>query len=139
MDKKGYNISARYIFFLVVIVGIFLYLIYGLANIQLRSADEYVAKAETKRTTKVTLRGSRGMITDSDAVILAKDEMIYNVTFYRDASQNSASQYKDFTRSIVEAIDIIEKNGNTLSISFVIRRNEESGEWEFNFGSAAKA
>ena len=135
MDKKGYNISARYIFFLVLVVGIFLYLIYGLANIQLRSSDEYVAKAETKRTTKVTLRGSRGMITDADAVILAKDEMIYNVTFYRDASQNSASQYKDFTRSIVEAIDIIEKNGNTLSVSFVIRRNEESGEWEFNFGS----
>ena len=100
-----------------------------------------------RRTTKITLRGSRGMITDADAVILAKDEMIYNVTFYRDASQNSTDEYKAFTQAISEAIDIIEANGNELSVSFVIRRREATdeetpvntgvavGEWEFNFGS----
>ncbi|MFH1880231.1 MAG: penicillin-binding transpeptidase domain-containing protein, partial [Bacillota bacterium] len=91
--------------------------------------------AETRRTTKISLRGSRGMITDADAVILAKDEMIYNVTFYRDASQNSAADYKAFTQAISDGIDIIEKNGRELNVDFVIERNPDTGEWRFNFGS----
>lgn len=133
--REGYNLNGRYIFVLVVILGMFAYLFSGLAELQLRSSDTYEEKAESRRTTKVVLRGSRGMITDADAVILAKDEPIYNVTFYRDASQNSQSQYRNFTLSIQQAIQIIEGNGSQLSVSFVIRRNEETNEWEFFFGS----
>ena len=90
--REGYNLNGRYIFVLVVILGMFVYLFSGLAELQLRSSTDYEEKAESRRTTTVVLRGSRGMITDADAVILAKDEPIYNVTFYRDASQNSQSQ-----------------------------------------------
>lgn len=133
--RKTYNIKNRYIFMLVVILVMFGYLFTGIADLQLRSSEEYEQSAENRRTTTVVLRGSRGMITDADAVILAQDEPIYNVTFYRDASQNSSSQYAAFTESIRQTIDIIEKNGNELSVSFVIQRNEETGEWEFNFGS----
>jgi Cell division protein FtsI/penicillin-binding protein 2 len=71
------------------------------------------------------------MITDANAVILAHDEDIYNVTFYRDASGG----YTKFTEPIKSSIEIIEKNGSELSVSSVIRRNEETGEWEFYFGS----
>ena len=110
--REGYNLNGRYIFVLVVILGMFVYLFSGLAELQLRSSDTYEEKAESRRTTTVVLRGSRGMITDADAVILAKDEPIYNVTFYRDASQNSQSQYRNFTLSIQQAIQIIEGNGS---------------------------
>ena len=133
--REGYNLNGRYIFVLVVILGMFVYLFSGLAELQLRSSDTYEEKAESRRTTTVVLRGSRGMITDADAMILAKDEPIYNVTFYRDASQNSQSQYRNFTLSIQQAIQIIENNGNELSVSFVIRRNENTNDWEFYFGS----
>ena len=133
--REGYNLNGRYIFVLVVILGMFVYLFSGLAELQLRSSTDYEEKAESRRTTEVVLRGSRGMITDADAVILAKDEPIYNVTFYRDASQNSQSQYRNFTLSIQQAIEIIENNGNELSVSFVIRRNENTNDWEFYFGS----
>ncbi|MEG2208741.1 MAG: penicillin-binding transpeptidase domain-containing protein, partial [Clostridia bacterium] len=134
-QRGGYNIGARYIFFLVVVLGMFGYLISGLFNLQLRSSEEYVQTAENKRTTKITLRGSRGMITDADAVILAKDELVYNVTFYRDASQNSKKEYAEFTKSIQQAAQLIEEGGNKLSVNFVIQRNPVTGEWEFNFGS----
>ncbi|MDD3214870.1 MAG: penicillin-binding transpeptidase domain-containing protein, partial [Eubacteriales bacterium] len=135
LDRRDYNLSARYIVFLGIVVVMFLYLVIGLANLQLNSSEEYSQSAESRRTTKITLRGSRGMITDADAVILAKDEMIYNVTFYRDASQNSKKEYQAFTQSISDAIDIIEANGGELSVSFVIQRNPDTDEWEFNFGS----
>ncbi|MBE5801483.1 MAG: hypothetical protein E7319_04265 [Clostridiales bacterium] len=134
-EAPRYNLGQRYIVALIAIFGVFAYLISGLVDLQLRSSDEYTQTAESRRTTTITLRGSRGMITDADAVILAMDEPIYNVTFYRDASQNSSAQYAEFTRSIVETIDIIEMGGNELAVSFVIERNPDTGNWQFNFGS----
>jgi cell division protein FtsI/penicillin-binding protein 2 len=136
LDHGEYNLKARYVVFFIVVLGMFVYLAYGLANIQLGSGEEYAQSAENRRTTKITLRGSRGMITDADAVILAKDEMIYNVTFYRDASQNSKTDYASFTQAISDAIDIIEENGNELSVDFVIQHDPDSpDDWQFNFGS----
>ena len=133
--KRTYNMKTRYIITTVVILAMFVYLFTGIIDLQLKSSETYGEKAESRRTTTVVLRGSRGMITDSDAVILAHDEPVYNVTFYRDASQNSKTQYRDFSVSIMETIEIIERNGNELDVDFVIRRNEISGEWEFFFGS----
>ncbi len=136
LDRGEYNLRARYVVFLIIVLAMFVYLVYGLANIQLNSGEEYAQSAENRRTTKITLRGSRGMITDADAVILAKDEMIYNVTFYRDASQNSKTDYAEFTQSISDAIDIIEENGNELSVDFVIEHDPDNpDEWQFDFGS----
>ena len=137
-EREGYNLNIRFLFFFFVVLAIFIYLYSGLASLQLREGETYRNNADNRRTKTITLRGSRGMITDADAVILAKDESIYNVTFYRDASQRSTEAYASFTRSIKEAIEIIENNGNTLSVKFVIERSPESGEWQFNFGSGVK-
>ena len=131
-EGKSYNLNVRYVVFLVIVLGMFGYLVSGLANLQLSTSEEYTDKAESRRTTTIALRGSRGMITDADAVILARDEEVYNVTFYRDASEKD---YVSFTESIRQAIEIIEGNGNELVVSSVFQRNEETGEWEFNFGS----
>jgi len=146
-SRQGYNLPVRYLAFLGIVLVMFTYLITGIANLQLNAGYEYTQTAETRRTTQIMLRGSRGMITDADAVILARDELIYNVTFYRDASQNKKKDYQAFTRAISDAVDIIEKNGNELDVEFVIQRAEvtdpetgeviegEQGDWEFNFGS----
>ncbi len=140
MEKKGYNPRTRYLIFMAILAAVFIYLVNGLADLQLRSSDVYNDKKDARRTTTVVLRGSRGMITDAEAVIFARDEQIYNVTFYRDASQNSTAAYANFSKSINDTIDIIEGNGYKLSVSFVIRRNTDSGselngQWEFHFGS----
>ena len=126
------NTGLRYLLALGAILAMFLYLITGLADLQLKSSEDYSDRAESRSTTTIALRGSRGMITDADAVILARDEEIYNVTFYRDASEKD---YVSFTESIRQTIGIIEGNGNELSVSSIFQRNEETGEWEFNFGS----
>lgn len=133
--RQNYNAGWRYASFIVIVLCMFAYLYYGLFNLQLVGSEEYMQTAEKRRTTTITLRGSRGMITDADAVILARDDDIYNVTFYRDASQNSSREYAEFTDSIRRTIEIIESRGNELAVDFVIQRSEETGEWEFNFGS----
>ena len=131
--KKG--IRLRFAFFVLILLAMAAYLIYGLASLQLRESDVYAEKAESGRTKKIVLRGKRGNITDADSVVLATDELIYNVTFYKDAGQTSKSSYETFTRSILNTIEIIERNGGEMAIRFNIQRDEESGEWVFNFGS----
>ena len=125
----------RYFAFIIVLFGIFVWLVSGLVNLQLTQSDVYAEKADDTKTKTIALRGKRGNITSSDSVILAEDELIYNVTFQKDASANSASLYKQYTASIIETIDIVEKNGGSMAVSFVIERDEETGEWKFNFGT----
>ena len=125
----------RYFAFLLAIFGIFIWLVSGLISLQLNQSEEMAEKAEGTRTKSIALRGKRGNITSADSVVLAEDELIYNVTFQKDASANTKALYQSYTASIIDTIQIIEKNGGTLSLSFVIRRNEETGDWEFHFGS----
>lgn len=126
---------ARYLWMIALIIWLAYVLITKLYVLQMSSTEQYTESATSQRKTTIPLRGSRGIITDSDSVILARDEKIYNVTFYRDASQRSKKQYAKFTKSIQNTIDIIEKNGNKLNTSFIIERNPTTGNWQFNFGS----
>ena len=134
MEKKKKTPEFwRYAGFLVILFGIFIWLSSGLVNLQLKQSDVYVEKAENTRTKTIALRGKRGNITTSDAVLMAEDELIYNVTFQKDATDNTKDLYKLYTASILETIDIVEKNGGSIAVSFVIERDEE-GKWAFNFG-----
>ncbi len=126
--------NIRYIIILTIIIVLAYLLVNKLYSLQMTSNDQYSQSATSQRKTTIPLRGSRGIITDSDSVILARDEKIYNVTFYRDASQRSKEQYARFTKSIVNTIDIIEKNGGKLTVKFVIERNPQTNNWQFNFG-----
>ena len=136
MEKKNKTPEFwRYAAFLVVLFGIFIWLVSGLINLQLKQSDEFAEKAVDTRTKTIALRGKRGNISTYDSVVMAEDELIYNVTFQKDATDNTKELYQKYTASILETIDIVEKNGGTIAVSFVIERDPESGEWRFNFGS----
>ena len=131
--QKG--IGWRYFAFIGILLLMFGYLASGLVELQLMNSEEYKDKAQTVREKKIVLRGKRGNITDADSVILAKDELVYNITFYKDGSNVAKSDYLEYTQSIVETIRIIERNGGSLAFDYVIERDEATGEWVFNFGS----
>ena len=136
MEKKKKTPEFwRYIAFLIVLFGIFVWLTSGLVNLQLKQSDVFLEKVDETRTKTIALRGKRGNISTSDSVIMAEDELIYNVTFQKDATDNTKALYKQYTASILETIDIIEKNGGEIAVSFVIDRDPETNEWRFNFGS----
>jgi penicillin-binding protein 2 len=134
-ERTFIQANGRYIVFILIILLVFGFLVFGMMDLQLNGAEAYVSQANEKRTTKVALRGSRGMITDVNSVIMAEDEPTYNVTFYRDGSQNSPDEYKAFTDAIAQTIGIIEKNGGQLSVSPVFEQDPETEEWRFDFGS----
>ncbi|MGN0746305.1 MAG: hypothetical protein ACI4ML_06510, partial [Aristaeellaceae bacterium] len=134
MSNLKTGMKWRFFAFVLILFAMFLYLLSGLVNLQLRQSETYSEASESGRTKTIVLRGKRGNIIDADSVILAEDELIYNVTFYKDASESSNSDYLTYTSSIINTIEIIERNGGKLAFDYVIGRNEETGEWQFNFG-----
>ncbi len=137
MEKKNRTPEFwRYAGFLVILFGIFVWLVSGLVNLQLNQSEEFVEKADDTKTKTIALRGKRGNISTSDSVIMAEDELIYNVTFQKDATANTKELYQKYSASILETIDIVEKNGGEIAVSFVIQRNpDKPDEWMFYFGS----
>jgi len=134
-NQPNRNVWWRYALFVGILLLMFGYLLSGLVSLQLRQSDVYLEDAEETRTKKIILRGRRGNITDANSVILAQDELVYNVTFYKDPGQDTRAQYLQFSNSIVNALEIIERNGGELAFEYDIERNPETGEWQFNFGS----
>ncbi len=133
--KHAPKMNVRYLFIAAMMIACFVFLVYGLYNLQITNYEKYSEQAGTQSTKTITIKGTRGMITDAEGVILAKSEKTYNVTFYRDSASSSASNYLAFTNSIIDTIGIIEKYDSSLCVSFPIERDAETGEWVFNFGS----
>ncbi len=129
------GIGWRFFVFIGILLLMFGYLASGLVRLQLMNSEEYREQSEEVRTKTIVLRGKRGNITDADSVILAKDELVYNITFYKDGSTTSKSDYYEYTQSIIEVIEIIERNGSELAFDYNIERDPETNEWVFNFGS----
>ena len=114
MNDRDRKLKLRYVVILAGILLVFAYLASGLVSLQLDNSEEYVEDAEGQKTLTIKLRGKRGNIVDADSVILAQDQWIYNVTFYKDAAANSKAEYSRFTASIIDTIGIIERNGYHL-------------------------
>ena len=133
------NMNLRYLLFLAAMLMSGVLLVFGLYRLQIVNGENYAERAGTRSNKTIVLKGTRGMITDAEGVILAKSEKIYNVTFQRDNSQSSASQYKAFTGAILDTISILKKYNSDISVTFPIEREAETNEWVFNFGSGISA
>jgi len=128
--KKENQLNTRFLVFTAAVMVMFGVLVYGLFDLQIVNGDQYAESASKQSIKTIPIKGSRGMITDINSVVLAKSEKTYNITFYRE------SQDWDYpTKMILQAISIIESYGNTLSVTAPLVRNADSGYWEFNFGS----
>ena len=127
--KKNQQLNTRFLLFTGVVMLAFGVLILNLYDLQVVSGQEYAETASNQSIKSIAIRGSRGMITDINSVVLAKSEKAYNVTFYRD---NSDWDYP--TAQLLEAIEIVESHGGQITVTSPLIRNAETGEWEFNFG-----
>lgn len=126
------RIRFRFWLFTALVLVVFVVLVFGLYNLQIIKGAAYSEEAGTSSIRTLPIKGIRGMITDVNSVVLAKSEKVYNVTFMREYANDS---YSAITDSILETIEIIERNGGKLSVTFPIERNADTGEYVFNFGA----
>lgn len=128
--KKHNQLNTRFLVFTAGVMLLFGVLAYGLFDLQIVKGDDYAAETGRLSIKSIPVKGSRGMITDVNSVVLAKSEKAYNVTFHR---LNEDWDYP--TEMLLEAIEIIENHGGSLCVTPPLKRNEDSGQWEFDFGT----
>ncbi|MBQ4075125.1 MAG: hypothetical protein IJD39_07985 [Clostridia bacterium] len=128
--KPEQQLNRRFILFSVAVMLLFGVLIYGLFDLQIVNGAEYAIETGSSSIKRIAIKGSRGMITDVNSVVLAMSEKAYNITFYRESTD-----WDYPTKMLLEAIEIIEKHGGEISLTAPLRRNEETNAWEFNLGS----
>ena len=127
--SKESKINARFIAFAAAVMTCFAVLVYGLYHLQIVNGDIYAEQTGRQSIKSISIRGTRGMITDVNSVVLAMSEKTYNVTFYRESND-----WDYPTKMLLEAIEIIERYGGAIELTAPVRRNAETGQWEFNFG-----
>ena len=126
---KENKMNVRFLVFLTGVMAMFGVLFFGLYRLQIEQGEEHAAATSSQSIKSIAVKGSRGMITDINSVVLAKSEKAYNVTFYR---ENEDWDYP--TLQLLEAIDIVERYGGSISVSSPLVRDAETGAWKFSFG-----
>lgn len=137
-NKTNRNNKTRYVAMGVIMALVFSVFGWRLYDLQIANQETYAAQAEEKKQKTLTLTGSRGKILDRNAVPLAYNQRSFEVQFYRDPSRSTQADREAYTRSIMEVIEIVEKNGKETIDEFWLERNEE-GEWQFNTGTTNEA
>ena len=105
----------------------------GLGNLTLTQGGELSTLSEDRKVRELTLKGTRGQITDVTGIPLAYDESSYDIEFLRDPSRNSTTDKAHYTEVLSRAIALIEESGGTTIDTFNIVRNED-GTFSFDFG-----
>ena len=135
---------GRYRTIAVIVALMFIVLAARLFQLQVIDYDENRAAADAKKTKTITSKGSRGTIMDVNSLTLAYDKQVYNVQFYRDPNYvpsvtdengRALSQSQVYTNSIINVIDIVERNGGKMDTSFSLVRDEMTGLWIFSWNN----
>ncbi len=130
----------RYRFVALMIAALFGVLIAQLFSLQVVEYEDNMSSAEKKKTKTITSQGSRGTIMDVNSMTLAYDKQIYNIQFYRDpnfvsnekdADGKTISSNQVYTNSIIDVIEIVERNGGEMDTSFSLQQDEMTGMWVF--------
>lgn len=106
------------------------------ASIRLTSEENEILREQLEKTSTATVYsvGKRGTITDRDGVVLAADEVTYNVNFYRDPTRTTPEDSARYTDSLLVAIALIEDGGGEVDDRFYIERMPD-GTFIWDFGT----
>ena len=69
---KDAKLNVRFIVFLTGVAAMFGVLFFGLFRLQIENGEQYAQATSNQSIKKIAVKGSRGMITDVNSVVLAK-------------------------------------------------------------------
>ena len=132
------NIRNRFIIFGVIAVGLFIVLFVQLTQLTLVKGEEFAQMSSALKQRTIAISGARGSILDRNGLPLAYDQKSYDVQFYRDPTRNSETDRAFYTGIIIDTIRIIEENHGETVDTFVIRYDEETGQFVFDWGDISE-
>jgi penicillin-binding protein 2 len=141
---NGFHIKKNIVDFLkkinlrnYILAGIFIAIAFVLINrlfsLQIINGETYLDNFQLKIRREITTLGTRGNIYDRNGNILAYNELTYSVTIQD--SYGETDHDKNLNATIAKVIDIVEKNGDTITGDFDIALNT-SGEYYFTVSDA---
>lgn len=134
---KG-KLNLRIWILIAAFLAMLLVLLFFIRKLTITEVEAYTA-AVSQSTRAVTYQsGTRGKILDRNGVVLAYDEVTYNVRFYRDPNNTTPVDSMRYTHSLIEAIRIIEAGGGKIIDTFYIRM-EPDGSFVYDFGTSSEA
>ena len=121
LDKK--NVRYNILYILLYVIGIIL--IFQLFNLQIVHGEEYLQTANSRLTRETKIRAARGNILDCNGNILAGNEIKYSLKIYK-----SKIDEQNLNTTILNAIYVLEKNGDKYNDEFPININPVSFKYE---------
>lgn len=127
--------NARYIVVAALVLAMAAAVVVQLGRLQIGRGSEYASSSAAISTKTISLAGKRGSIYDANGVLLACDEESYQVTFYRPPGDNKSEARAAYSLSIYQTIQIIERNGDSVTDDFAVNRTDD-GKWYLEFNTA---
>lgn len=130
-SKDNYinSTNGRVYVLLIVLLSLFSILAARIFYLQIVKGDEYLSNFTLKIQKEKNINSTRGKIYDRNGVLLAYNELAYNVTI-EDVFESGSDKNKKINDTLLDVIDVIEKNGDKIINNFDIVL-DENGEFAY--------
>lgn len=122
-------IKSRLLIPICLFIVICVVLIVRIFSLQIVHGEDYVKNYELKIVRDKSINGTRGNIYDRNGKLLAYNELSYNVVF-EDVFESGSSKNSNINSTLLELIEILDKNKDKINTDFKIFVNED-GEYEY--------
>ena len=126
-------IRSRIFIMSLILIGLFSVLVYRIFDLQIVNENYYMSTYIQKAEKTVYTSGTRGKILDVNGKVLAHDELAYTIKI-EDKIDSSDEKNSILNAIVYKAINIIESNGDKVSVDFPISLNND-GKWVTNYTS----
>ena len=127
------NIKLRFNSVTTVIYILGIILLLQLFNLQIIHGEEYREQSNTRLTRESTAVAARGSILDRNGNEIVGNGMGFSLELYKSKNNNET-----LNTTILNIIEVLEKNGDSYKDSFPIKINED-GNLFFDFDTDSKA
>lgn len=122
--------ASRLLPVMVVFVLLFSVLVNRMFDLQIISSGDIIERGASNTTKERDIRATRGNIYDCNGKLLAYNKLSYNVVF-SDTVKASEMDTEEKNAMIAHLIQIIEKNGNEISVEFYLEY-DKNGNLQYN-------
>ncbi len=105
-------------------------LIYRLFVLQIVNGENYLDNFQLRIRREVSISSTRGNIYDRNGKLLAYNELAYSVIM-NDLGESSSAHDKELNSTIEEVIDLVERNGDSITSDFNVIYNKNTGHYEY--------
>lgn len=138
LDVVGNILKSRILYVMLIIIGFFAMLTVRLFNLQIFNEDYYLKTYIKKAEKTIYNQATRGNIYDRNGKVLAYNELAYAVTI-EDTLENNAKRSEKLNNIILNAIKIVENNGDSIVYDFgIVVKKDGKVEYSMESPSAIK-